>query len=175
MIIESQSLIIRPLSLNELTDYVEGKNPFKDLNITFAKNEIDEPLHLVLLNSVIPNLKKISGDTLFYTLWLIIEKRFNSSVGSIMFKGKPDKDGKVEIGYGTHEEFQNKGYMTEAVEAFCRWAFTKAGVKVITAETAKDNPASFKVLEKNNFVRFDENNDFYYWKLKNVNTKYSKK
>jgi RimJ/RimL family protein N-acetyltransferase len=40
------------------------------------------------------------------------------SVGSIMFKGKPDKEGKAEIGYGTHEEFQNKGCMTEAVGAF---------------------------------------------------------
>jgi RimJ/RimL family protein N-acetyltransferase len=43
---------------------------------------------------------------------------------------------------------------------FCKWAFKEIKVKVITAETAKDNPASFKVLEKNNFVKFDENDNF---------------
>ncbi|HEY3249914.1 MAG TPA: GNAT family N-acetyltransferase [Ignavibacteria bacterium] len=164
MIIETDRLLIRPLKLNELIKYVAGKNPFEDLNITFAGNEIDEHLRQVLTEALVPNLKKIRKDILFYTLWLAIDKKFCMSIGSIMFKGKPDSKGKVEIGYGTHEEFQNKGYMTEAVEAFCKWAFDSGTAKIITAETAKDNPASFKVLEKNNFIMFDENDKFYYWK-----------
>jgi len=164
LVIETTRLIIRSLNLKELIGYLEGKNPFDDFNIMLSKNEIDEPLHLALLNEIIPNLKKNRNNILFYTLWLITDKRFNMSTGSILFKGKPDAEGKVEIGYGTHEEFQNKGYMTEAVEAFCRRAFDERSVKIVTAETAKNNPASFKVLEKNNFVMFDENNEFYYWK-----------
>jgi ribosomal-protein-alanine N-acetyltransferase len=71
----------------------------------------------------------------------------------------------VEIGYGTHEEFQNRGFMTEAVSALCAWGFKSGKVKTIIAETAKDNPASFGVVKKNNFVKYDENDEFFYWKL----------
>jgi RimJ/RimL family protein N-acetyltransferase len=80
-----------------------------------------------------------------------------------MFKGKPDKNGKAEIGYGTHEEFRDKGYMGEAVEAVCRWAFQTGIVKYIVAETAKDNHASFSLLKKNGFIKYDENDGFFYW------------
>jgi predicted acetyltransferase len=165
LIIESKRLVIRSLSYKELVKYSEGKNPFTGINVTFAKNEIEEPLRPVIQNKVIPNVKNETKNVLFYTLWLVVEKRFNGSVGSIMFKGPPDAEGKVEIGYGIHEEFQNRGYMTEAISAFCKWAFEKGGVKIITAETAKDNHASFSVLEKNGFTKFDENDEFYYWKL----------
>lgn len=69
----------------------------------------------------------------------------------------PDANGVVEIGYGLAEPFRGKGFATEAAEGMCRWLFTEAGAKVITATGVKaDNVASRRVLEKIGFVQIDE-------------------
>lgn len=164
MILETNRLYIRALTPDELEKYSNNEIPFNDQNVVFSINEIDDVLRPVLEKSIIPNVNKNRNDYLFYTLWLIIEKKLNLSVGSIMFKGRPDNNGKVEIGYGTHKEFRNKGYMSEAVGAICSWAFDTGNVKLAIAETAKDNPPSFRVVEKNNFFKYEENENFYYWK-----------
>jgi len=164
LILETNRLYIRALEPDELVKYSNNEIPFNDRNVEFSINEIDDVLRPVIDISIIPNVRKNVNDYLFFTLWLIIEKKFNLSVGSIMFKGRPDKYGKVEIGYGTHEEFQSKGYMSEAVGAICSWAFETGKVKLVIAETAKDNPPSFRVVEKNKFFKYEENENFYYWK-----------
>lgn len=163
MILETKRLLIRAMNPDELVKYSANINPFSDSHVTIAKNEIDEQLRPVLLSKVIPEVRSNKQDYLFYTLWLMIEKKFNLSIGSIMFKGLPDAEGRAEIGYGTHQEFQNKGFMTEAVGALCSWAFETGKVSSIIAETAKDNPASFGVLENNSFTKFKENDKYFYW------------
>jgi len=159
--------MLRLLDADEVIRYSENTNPFKDINVSFSANELNEELKKLQFGIIILNITQTNRDPFFNSIWLLIEKRFLVSVGSIIFKGSPDKNGKVEIGYGTNEEYQNRGYMTEAVKAICRAAFKTGKVKRIIAETAKDNIPSFGVLEKNNFNKFSENEKFYYWeKLK---------
>lgn len=73
-------------------------------------------------------------------------------VGSGGFKSRPDETGMVEIGYGTLEEFQGRGYATEAVDALINWAFYAAGIARVTAEADAKNRASLRVLEKCGFA-----------------------
>jgi RimJ/RimL family protein N-acetyltransferase len=54
--------------------------------------------------------------------------------------------------------------MTEAVGALCDWVLSSGKARTIIAETSKDNTASFGVLEKNGFVKINENDEFYYWR-----------
>lgn len=75
--------------------------------------------------------------------------------GSIGFKGPPDKQGMVEIGYSVLPEFQGQGIATEMVAAIVQWAKQQPQVKRIEAETNTDNEASVRVLEKNNFTYAD--------------------
>jgi len=155
------------MSPDEVIRYSENKNPFDDIIVSLSKHELNDVLKKLLHRVIIPNVTQKNNDLFFNSMWLAIEKRFLVSVGSLIFKGSPDKNGEVEIGYGANEEFQNRGYMTEAAEAICRAAFGTGRVKRIIAETAKDNIPSFSVLEKNNFIKFRENENFYYWeKLK---------
>jgi ribosomal-protein-alanine N-acetyltransferase len=63
------------------------------------------------------------------------------------FKGYPNTEGSTEIGYGIDTAYQNKGYMSEAVQALIDWAFTHPFCRVITATDVK-NPASKRLLEK---------------------------
>jgi RimJ/RimL family protein N-acetyltransferase len=152
----------------EVIRYSENENPFSDINVIISDNELTPEIKKLLYGIIIPNVTQKNKDPFFNSMWLAIEKRFLVSVGSLIFKGSPDKEGMVEIGYGANEEYRDRGYITEAVEALCSAAFETGRVNRIIAETAKDNVPSFSVLEKNNFTKFKENKDFYYWeKLKN--------
>lgn len=77
-------------------------------------------------------------------------------IGSISFKGLPT-DGAVEIGYGVAEGLRSRGHATRAVALVCD-AASSLGLAVV-AETAADNRASQRVLERNGFVRCGERED----------------
>ena len=71
-------------------------------------------------------------------------------IGDLGFKG-PARESTVEIGYGLLPAYEEKGYMTEAVQALIQWAFN-SGVVFVEAETDPDNKASQRILEKCGFV-----------------------
>lgn len=102
---------------------------------------------------------------LWYTSWHFLLKKENRSIGSFCFKGSPDKNGEVEIGYGTDPQYRGKGYASEAVSALCRWAFRQKGVRHIMAETEKTNRASNRILEKCSMQPYDESGEIIRWKL----------
>lgn len=69
------------------------------------------------------------------------------------FKGVPDSDGSIEIGYGINPAYHGHGYATEMVHAMVSWALGQPAVSRVTAETREDNQASIRVLEKVGFRR----------------------
>ena len=75
-------------------------------------------------------------------------------VGSISVECRPDvyrRDG--EIGYMLLTEFWSQGIMTEAVRYICGEAFETLDIARITGVVYTENEASWRVLEKNGFVR----------------------
>jgi RimJ/RimL family protein N-acetyltransferase len=102
---------------------------------------------------------------LWYTHWIIVLNRPNSIAGGLCFKGPPDPSREVEIGYGLNPEYQNRGLMTEALQAMCRWALGQQGVSAVVAETEKVNVPSQRVLEKTGFVAFRETESMRWWRL----------
>lgn len=86
-------------------------------------------------------------------------------IGDLCIVGEPNADGEIEIGYGTYDEFQGKGFMTEIVGGVIEWTKMQPIVKSITATTDKTNTASFKVLQKNNFIKIRETDTQFNWKL----------
>ncbi|MFB2981355.1 GNAT family N-acetyltransferase [Microseira sp. BLCC-F43] len=78
------------------------------------------------------------------------------AIGNGGFKGRPNPDVTVEIGYSIIPEYQNKGYGTEAIKALLNWAFEHAEVKRAIAETLPELKASQRLLEKCNFVYIGE-------------------
>ncbi|GAB4308566.1 MAG: hypothetical protein Kow0097_09200 [Candidatus Bipolaricaulota bacterium] len=100
-----------------------------------------------------PYLQELLHDpqALGWGVWIAIHREANTIVGHAGFKGRPDRDGTVEIGYGIAPPHRGRGYATEAVEALCRWSFTHSEVRRVVAECAPDNAASIRVLEKSGF------------------------
>ena len=77
-----------------------------------------------------------------------------SIVGSITIECKPDVyriDG--EIGYMLMTEYWSQGIMTEAVRMICEEAFASLDIARISGKVYTGNEASWRVLEKNGFVR----------------------
>jgi len=93
---------------------------------------------------------------IWHAIWCIRLKGEKTVIGDFAFKGL-GKDGMIEIGYGMQEPYQNKGYMTEAVNVICRWASVREEISRIEAEVTKDNLASIRVLEKAGFVPTGKN------------------
>ena len=73
------------------------------------------------------------------------------AIGNGGFKGKPTLEGTVEIGYSIVEAYQKIGLGAEAVRALVDFAFEKATVQSVTAETLPHLVGSIRVLVKNGF------------------------
>ncbi|MBZ5538584.1 MAG: GNAT family N-acetyltransferase [Acidobacteriia bacterium] len=75
-----------------------------------------------------------------------------TAIGNGGFKGKPTPDGTVEVGYSLMEQFQRRGYATEAVRALLKWALDHPQVNRVIAETYPELLPSIRVMEKNGFI-----------------------
>lgn len=82
---------------------------------------------------------------------------FNKEViGTIVFHNISLKDNYAEIGYELNPKFQQKGFMSEAMNAVLEFGKTKMKFKTIEAFTHKNNIPSITLLEKYNFVLMPE-------------------
>lgn len=70
-------------------------------------------------------------------------------------------EGSAELGYWVGEEYQKKGYATEASKRLIERAFNELDIKQLYATYRAENTASKRVLEKLGFE--------YYTQLNNVN------
>ena len=164
--IETERIILRPLTYDQLVKYIKCDNSLEEeLNLNETSRTISPELKEAFEQTILPNVADKTKDYLYSTLWTAISKDANKMVGDLCIVGEPNADGEIEIGYGTYEEFQGKGFMTEIVSGIIIWTKTQSIVKSIIASTDKTNIASFRVLEKNNFNKIGETEALFNWKL----------
>jgi [ribosomal protein S5]-alanine N-acetyltransferase len=165
--IETERLILKPLSYEQLIKYTKCDNSLeKELNLNETSRTISPELKEAFEQTILPNVADKTKNYLYSTLWTAILKTENKMVGDLCIFGEPNAEGEIEIGYGTYEEFQNKGLMTEIVRGIIEWVKSQPKVKSIIASTDKTNIASFKVLEKNGFEKTGETERLLNWKLR---------
>ncbi len=100
-----------------------------------------------------------------------IHKQDNSLIGTCGYKGPPNDDGEVEIGYEIAELYRNKGLATELTKALVDYAFRLADLTSVQAHTLGEVNASTKVLTKCGFqktevIEDDENGTIWKWEIK---------
>ncbi|WP_242267149.1 GNAT family N-acetyltransferase [Bacillus cereus group sp. BfR-BA-01518] len=118
----------------------------------------------------VENVKQ-NKDVLPWGAWYVIRKEDDIVLGDIGFKGKPNEEHAVEVGYGFIEKYWNKGYATEAVQELIDWAFQTGEVETIIAETLLDNYGSIRVLEKLHMKRVDSTETMMNWKIEKNRSK----
>jgi RimJ/RimL family protein N-acetyltransferase len=89
----------------------------------------------------------------YWALGFDIRLHDGPPIGMLGFKGPPDGEGAVELGYGIDPDQQGQGYATEAVEALVAFALSKDKVSKVRAHTKPENTASQRVLIKCGFDR----------------------
>lgn len=146
--------------------YVKNDHSLEaELKLNNSSMLLSPLLKEALEQSILPSLKDENKNYLFSTLWTVIDKKENISVADVCFQGEPNEQGEIEIGYGTYEKHQGKGYMTEAVKGMIKWAIEQEQVKAILASTDKTNVGSYIILEKNAFIKVSESKEQFNWRF----------
>ncbi|HEX4959154.1 MAG TPA: GNAT family N-acetyltransferase [Lacibacter sp.] len=159
-------MTLQPLTYNQLLKYAQCDGSLEqELNVQPSSRTITPELKEALEQTILPNVADSTKNYLYSTLWTAILKAEPVIVGDLCIIGEPNAEDEIEIGYGTYDAFRGKGYMTEIVSGIIAWAKTQPQVRSITANTEKTNAASYKVLQKNQFVKSGETETMFHWKL----------
>ena len=134
--VKTKRLILRPMSDSEIEALME---------------RIDDEELCTAYGEMLDGCKRDPENRVWYAPWKMVLTDSQESVGDLCFKG-PVKNHSVEIGYGVLSEHESNGYASEALQAMTQWAFSQKDVVFVEAETAPDNRASQRVLEKCGFV-----------------------
>jgi [ribosomal protein S5]-alanine N-acetyltransferase len=118
-------------------------------------------------NDVLESVQYLNSDPsqFGWGVWFVFEQQSGKLIGDMGFKGKPDGEQTVDIGYGISSDHQNKGYATEGAKALIDWAFSTDKVKKVKADCLHNNEPSIKVLQKLGMTRVGKKGDFILWEL----------
>lgn len=164
MTLKTERLELVPLLPYQLRLWVEDVPKLeKDLNCSYQAEPMDG-IFLEIVKEQLEKTEKYPEDYLWHSFWFLIRKSDRVVVGSADFKDIPNTDQEVEIGYGLGKDFENNGYMTEAVQAMCKWALEQENVSHITAETDIDGFASQHILQRCGFVE-KRREETIWWRL----------
>lgn len=166
IVLETPRLRIFPLTYAQLISYLENDQSLEtELALQFHPREVSPALKEAFDETILPAMEHAGENYVFSTLWTVVVKEQQMMAGDLCFQGAPNEQGEIEIGYGSHEAFQGKGIMTEAVGALVAWAFQQPDVRAVVAETDPENVPSQRILEKNGFRQTGVNASNLCWRL----------
>lgn len=125
--------------------------PMLDAEIEALMERIDSDELRAAYGEMLDGCRRDPENRVWYAPWKMTLKDSQEYIGDLCFKG-PVKNHSLEIRYGVLPEHEGSGYASEALQAMTQWAFGQKDVVFVEAETAPDNKASQRVLEKCGFV-----------------------
>lgn len=176
MKLETERLRLIPLSLRDLERSIVDKGQIEKEYGLISDESVLSTKMKVIYQKKIDKIKKNPKSYLYYTYWQIVNKSNNKVMGTIGYKGIPNTDGKIEVGYGLTENHRGFGYMTEAFGKLIEWAFydTSTDVKSVLATTLKDNTQSQNVLRKIGMSIYEEHDNCFCFMIDNRKYKHKK-
>ncbi len=164
--ISTQRLHITPLSYEQLIKYLRANDLLEEeLGLTKTSRSVSKEVKQMVETFTLPKIKETTAaHFIFYTFWIVVEKSSAIIVAELGFKGPPDKEGAVEIGYGTMPGYEGRGFMTEAVAGICGWAKEQKEITTMLASINKTNLASLRIVQKNNFELYQQKEDMLWWR-----------
>jgi RimJ/RimL family protein N-acetyltransferase len=155
--IESLRLQLRPWSPEHLLALIQGTEQFHQASGLRAAEGLREfVVSDEISDSWFEQLRTATSADPWVFGFAVVDRECGLVIGSAGFKGAPDDDGMVEIGYGIVPAFEGKGYATEAASALISFASSDPRVRIIRAHTLAEPNASTRVLAKNDFAKVGE-------------------
>lgn len=118
------------------------------LNVKLARNW--NQFGTDIFRFVLEKIKKNPEEQIWWA-WFPVHKDSNSLIGTCGFKGPPNADAELEIGYEIAPDFRNRGLATEIAIALVEFARKQKQAKRVIAHTLADDPISAAVLKKVGF------------------------
>ena len=100
-----------------------------------------------------------------FDAWLFISKENRTVVGDGGFKGIPDGNGVIDIGYAIIEAQRQKGFAFEAVSALLKWGLSQDGVTAITADCLNNNIPSINLLIKIGMSEIEKKDGLLFYRI----------
>ena len=143
MIIETERLIIRDLTLEDVDDLFEYcSNPVMDPFITFPIHQTNYQTKSFV--EYVINKNDAGKD---FTVGITL-KESNKVIGTIDIGNINELHHFGELAYAINPNYWNKGYATEAAEAILDYGFQQKGLNRIFARCVLHNIGSEKVMQK---------------------------
>ena len=166
-IIETERLILRPLSLDDAeAEFVWLSDPV--VNRYMPYNLYTNVADVVKWLEFAMNCENEMH-------FGFVRKEDGLLIGAGSIGPHEHQDGAWEFGYNLRRDAWNQGYATEATKAMIELAIKEYGVRTFVAGHAADNPASGRVMEKcglhfdhdGEYSRFDGSETFKakFWKM----------
>ncbi|MBB6611459.1 GNAT family N-acetyltransferase [Pontibacter sp. Tf4] len=113
---------------------------------------------------IIRNLELVPEPSGFES-YMVVHRQSMTVIGDAGFKGLPNENGEVDLGYAIIVQAQKNGFGLEAAKGLANWAFRQPDVKAITARCLLNNTPSARVLEKLGMQEVSRNEEIIRWKL----------
>ena len=142
-----------------LNALIQGEQALADLiGVELAENWLVFP---ETIDFIPLSLQMLESDPqiLRWGMHLFLKKDENKIIGNGGFKGLPNDEGMVEIGYAISPLYENQGLGTEAARGMIDYAFSWGAVRMVDAHTLAAENASVKVLQKCGMTRIAEKHD----------------
>lgn len=152
-VIETERLIFRPLTMEDLNDFYD----YASLSKTVEHLPWGPHLNLFeskcFLESVISKMKAFR-----YYEWGIELKGEKKLIGTIGYTGFERGGG--ELGYILSPKHQKNGYMTEAMDIFVRFSFEELGLKFLKLRIMEKNEPSRRLADRFGFALTEVKRDY---------------
>lgn len=142
--VETDRLWLIPLPLDVVKAACEGRRSESGFPYTIPEAWPDSDLR-DFLPTYAAMLAEEPG-TARWGVWVMIEQASRTVIGDIGFKGAPDGEGRIEIGYSVLPLWRQQGFATEAARAMIDWGLKQPAVKAVLAECLATNEPSARVL-----------------------------
>jgi ribosomal-protein-alanine N-acetyltransferase len=140
--IETKNLLLRRMSREDNHDIFQMRHDPK--MIEFTDSKIDETLEAT--NSYIEAMNKGVNEGK-WIIWAIEHKQSKKVIGSISIWNFSLEKKCAELGYGIIPEYQNRGFMKEALLRVVDYGFDVMKLSALEAYTEEKNIRSNKLLQ----------------------------
>ena len=155
MTLETPRLTLLACAIDHLERMLEGDDAFTVAYGLYTSPEYIEPRE-ALRYSIEPLRNGMPPE---WGTYMFIHRDDNIVMGMGGFKGAPDEEGVVEVGYGIAPAYRDNGYAREAAEALVRFACSRPEVRTVRAHTLPEPNASTRILEHCGMTRVGEDVD----------------
>ncbi|PSL49331.1 RimJ/RimL family protein N-acetyltransferase [Chitinophaga niastensis] len=156
-----------PCSLEHFELLLQGNDHLADLlGISIEDGWTDYPEMVLVAYDKLRNDPSMLG----WFFYLVLHRNDKRLIGAGGFKGKPDDQGLVEMGYEIAADYRERGLGTEMAKALIRFAFGHSYVQRVIAHTEEEYNASVKILQKAGMrfvgtIKNIENEDLWEWEI----------